>query len=163
MEPNFKITQLIRHNRWNQHFLIIFPYYEIKYIKFRIILPKERLVQYFFTFASSFKHPQDKNLTALLGTPTRLNNYYSVGKSPPLIPFLFLYICKWWCLIQSPPPATTTQLPSRDINRICYSCFSIKKRRQEEGSAIFRNENYLDQISGSLVNVYTLKCITLCF
>lgn len=124
---------------WNQNFLIIFPYYEIKYIKCSIIFPKEGLTQHFFTFRSPFKHPQDKMVTALLGTGTQLSDCYSVCKPPPFIPSLFLTYVNygvWWSL----PTATTTKLSSEDLNRACYSCF-IRRKGGEEEAAIFRNYN----------------------
>lgn len=125
---------------WNQNFLIIFPYYEIKYIKCSIILPKEGLTQYFFTFRSPFKHPQDKMVTALLGTGTLLNDCILFANHlPSFHPSFLTYVNYgvWWSL----PTATTTKLSSRDLNRACYSCFSRKKKGGEEEAAIFRNYN----------------------
>lgn len=65
MEQNFKITQLNRHNMETQNFLIFFLIL-IKHIKCRILLPKEKLAQYFSTFRSSFKQSHcSKVITAL--------------------------------------------------------------------------------------------------
>ena len=79
----FMITQLIRHNTGNQNFLLICSYSEIKDIKCRILLPKERLAQYFFTVRSSFKHPHYRVVNiSIRHTAAHLSNYYSVCKSP---------------------------------------------------------------------------------
>lgn len=104
----------------------------------------KRLAHDFFTVRSPFKHPHDKVkvVTALLGTGTCLRNYYSVCKSSPFLPFLFLYICKLQCLIQSPHQLQQPNYPQGTSMGLLFLFQPLsKKGMRGKGVNIFTNQN----------------------